>query len=157
MKIFHNRNIMRSLWMEGGWGGSKLSALLFSRSFSFPGVSVLSFFGSLTKLVISRFNDCCAGTDCGSVVEWWENYIVYILFFIFIIISSSSSISFVALLNCLCLIPWVSPFVHFSSPSRWGRRGRVSKQLSSAWLPAAGLNYNNDLGKGEPSKSRDAS
>jgi len=36
--------------------------------------------------------------------------------------SNSNIISFVVLLNCLYLKPWVSPFVHFSSPSRWGGR-----------------------------------
>jgi len=62
---------------------------------------------------------------------------------IIIIISSviSSNISFVVLLNCLYLNPQVSPFVHFSSPSHWGGRRGVNERLSSAQLPAAGLNY----------------
>jgi len=55
---------------------------------------------------------------------------------IFIVISSITiigvSISFVALLNCLCLNPQVSPFVHFTSPSHWGRLGGVTEQLSNA-------------------------
>ena len=76
-----------------------------------------------------------------------KNSIVYSLFCIFIIIViitttisiiSSINISFVAIISCLYLNPWVSPFVHFSSPSCWGGREGVSKQLTSAQLPAAG-------------------
>ena len=49
--------------------------------------------------------------------------IIIIIFIIIMIISSISiSISFVVLLNCLYLNWWVSPFVHFSSPSRQGER-----------------------------------
>jgi len=59
----------------------------------------------------------------------------------FIIIVVVVFISFIVLLNCLYLKPQVLPFVHFSSPSHWGGRGGVSEQLSSAWLPAAGLNH----------------
>jgi len=55
-----------------------------------------------------------------------KNCIVYSLFctciMIIIIINISISVSFFALLNCLYLNPWVSPFVHFSSARCWGER-----------------------------------
>jgi len=69
--------------------------------------------------------------------SWGSEKIVYRLFCVFIIIiitvviiiGSSSSISFVVLLKCQ---PTNFTFYPFSSPSHWGRRGGVSKQLSSA-------------------------
>ena len=83
--------------------------------------------------------------------QWWQKlYRLYSLFGIFIIIIVvviiiisviiSNSIYILALLNCLYLNPWVYPFAHFSSASHWGGGGGVCKQLSSALLPAAGLN-----------------
>ena len=63
-------------------------------------------------------------------------FCIFIIMNIIIVISitiiSSISISFAVLLNCLYLNPWVLPIVHFSFPSRWGGRGGVSEQLSSA-------------------------
>jgi len=47
-----------------------------------------------------------------------------------------------SILKCLYSNLRVSPFVDFSSSPCWGRRGGVSGRLSSAELPAAGLNYN---------------
>jgi len=57
-----------------------------------------------------------------------------------IIMSSSIRISFVVLLSCLYLNPWVSPFVGLSSPSRWRGRGGGSERLSGAQLLTARLN-----------------
>jgi len=73
-----------------------------------------------------------------------KNCVVYSLFYIFmiiIIIVSSSSIFFVVLLNCLYLKLRVLLFVHFSSPSHCGGRGRVSEELCSAELLTAELNH----------------
>jgi len=51
-------------------------------------------------------------------------FCIFIITIVIIITSistiSSINISFVALLNCLCLNPQVFPCVHFSSPSHWG-------------------------------------
>jgi len=74
-------------------------------------------------------------TAWGPAADWSlggeNNCLAYTLFCTFIIfgIISSSSISFVA---CIRLNPQVSSFVHSSSPSPWGGRGNVSKQLSNA-------------------------
>jgi len=53
-----------------------------------------------------------------------KSCIVYSLFllFIIVIINSSSSISFVALLNCLCLNPGVTSFCPFLLPILLGRK-----------------------------------
>ena len=134
--------------MGVGQGGRNL---LFSASLNPFFLGSLNFSGSyiffrsfkkFVKSVSSRFCDCCSGTDCESVIRWWENCSVYNFFCIFIIISSSSSsISFLSIINCLCLNPGVSPFAHFSS--HWGDRGGVSERL----LPAAGLNHHRYLDK----------
>jgi len=55
-------------------------------------------------------------------IGYWAVRKLYSLFCIFI--SVIISISFVVLLNCLYLNLQVFPFVHFSSPSCWGRKGR---------------------------------
>ena len=69
-----------------------------------------------------------------------KNCIVYGLFCIFIIIIiiiiNSSSITTSISISCVALLnwpfnPWVSSFMHFSSPSRWGGRRGGSERLSS--------------------------
>jgi len=126
---------------------------LLSGSLNFSGSSVL--FGSFVKFINSWFSglrDHCSGTDCKLIIEWWENCIVYSLFCVFIMfiiinsIISSISISFVVLLNCLHLNPWVFPFAHFSSPSHGGEGGW--ERLSGAQLLAADLNQ--DIAQGLP-------
>ena len=109
---------------------------LLSSSLTFSESSVFfKSFAKFMKSASSRFYSCCSsGTGCESVIGWWEDCIVYSLFCIFIVISSR--ISFVALLNCLYLNPWVFPFVHFSCPSHWGEgEGWASGCLVlSCWL-----------------------
>ena len=86
---------------------------------------------------ISQAVNCSSGGE--------KNWIVHSVFCIFIIILIINSIiisdCFVVSLNCLSLNTRVSPFVHFSSPSRCGGRGGGSEWLSGADLPAAKLNY----------------
>ena len=135
MEIFHTIDVMLRLWIRVGWGAGILCFLLqWVRIVSFLGVwtflGVRLFSRVLWNLQNPEFLDCtncCSGTGCKLVTGWWENWIVYSLFHIFII-SSSVSISFVVL-NCLYLNPWVSSFVHFSSPSCWGVKGAVSEWL----------------------------
>jgi len=139
---------------EWGLARGQESALLVSVTLNSL-VSVSSnFSGSLgvflssekfAKFATSGFCDHCLKTGCESVIRWWEKCIVYTFFCIFIIItlvsnnrdiSIISSISFVVLLNCLYLNPWVSHFVHFSSPSRWeeGEGWASGCLVRSCWL-----------------------
>ena len=131
MEMFHTMGIMLSLRIRVGQRGGIFSFLsisvssnfLLSRSLNFSSRSI--FLVSFVKFEkFWEFYDCCSGSDCESVIGWWENCVLYSLFCIFIIISSSSSsnssVSFVVLLNCLYLNPWILLFVDFSSPSCWG-------------------------------------
>ena len=100
-----------------GWpGGRKLWALLVFQEFR--GFFCITFVKFSNSHLASY--DCCSGTDCRSVIWHWENWVIYSLFCVFIAISIISSTSFVALLNCLYLNTWVSPFVLFFSPTCWG-------------------------------------
>ena len=131
---------------NGHWpGGTNLP-------FLFLGVWILSsgslnFLGNLMKFVMSGFCDCSLGTDCELVIGRWENCIVYSLFCIFIIIiitvdtSSSGSIYFVVLLNYLYLNPRVFPFIHFSSPSCWGGKGRGEQAAVWCIVVSHWVNY----------------
>jgi len=106
-------------FMNGGWlGGGSCQVFVF---FFFFSQKLESSLGWEFK-VLFGLQICC----------WVVRKIVYSLFSILIIIiiiaSTSISISFVALLDCLR----VSPFVHFSFPSRQGGRRGVSKLLPSA-------------------------
>jgi len=72
----------------------------------------LVFFGNFATSMSSGFCNRCWGTGCELVIGWQENCCC-----------SSSSVSFVFLLNCLCLNLSVLSFVHFSSPSHWWQKG----------------------------------
>ena len=137
MEIFHTIDIMLSLWMRVERGGRNLyflisvslnpllsRSLVFFRSFkihSFPGSTITAW-----GLAVNQ----SSGGDKNCVL-----HSLFCIFIIIIIISSSGisiNISFVALLNCLYLNPWVLPFVHFSSSSHWGGKPGVSEWWSGA-------------------------
>ena len=134
MEIFHTIDSMLSLCMGVGWGGAgQESALLFYVSSNHLFSGSLVFLGSFVKFAkIHEFGVLWLLLgDWLQIGHWGVRKNVYSLFCVFIIIIfSSGSISFVALLNCLYLNPQVSPFVHFSSPSCWRGRRRVSERLS---------------------------
>jgi len=118
MEIFHTIVVMISL--RRGWlVGRKIPAFRFSRSFeSSLGWDFKHFFWAENLLL-----------------EGEKNCIIYSSFCIFIItiiISISVSISFLALLKCPYVNPWVFPLVHFCSPSCWRGKGGVNEQLSGA-------------------------
>ena len=162
MGIFHTMDVMLSLWMGVGQEAGILS---FPWVRTFPWVwsssqwvqtcpSVRSFSWVWWVLWNSRDHWNLWAPGNLQVLQlllrdWLRNWLlgcekncmVYSLFCIFSNISSNGSIFLVVLLNCLYLSPWVSPFVHFFSPSHCGGRGGVSEQLSGAWFPAAGLNH----------------
>ena len=126
VEIFHTIDVMLSLWMWFGWGAWILS---FSGSSVFS-VS-LNFFGSSAKSTTSMssaFHNRCSGPNCHHAVR--KNCIVCNLFCMFVI-TIFIIISFVVLLNCLYLNPWVLPFVH-SPPHPTGGKGRVCKWMSGA-------------------------
>ena len=124
MEILLTIDVILSLWMGIGWGFSLLWIWIFSCLGVWTCLGVWSFWGVSQNSQNLQF--------LGSMVTAWGltvnqslggEKIIYSLFCIFIIIitgsSISSSISFV-LSNCLYLNQQVLPFVHFSSPSRWG-------------------------------------
>jgi len=123
-----------SVYSQGLTGGQESAPLvsvgsnpLLSESQFFWEFVFFRSFVKFTKFTSLGFQDLSLGTNCESFIRWRENSIVYCLFYIFIITISSSSISisiyFVVCLNCLYLNPRVLPFVHFSYPSRCGRKG----------------------------------
>ena len=150
-EIFHTIDSMLSLWMglAGGKGAlffAGSSNPVFSGSLNFSRTSI--FFGNYAKFM-SLAKSMKSGSSrkpANSAVAVLglaanrslsdENMLLYIVcfaYFIIIINISVISISFVALSSCLYLNPRVSPFVHFSSPSRCGGEGGgMSEWLSSA-------------------------
>ena len=133
MEIFRSMDIILGLWIRVGLGGRKQWALLlswisnplFSGSLNLFSKSWVFFrsFAKFAKFVTWGSTIAAHGVtaNCSSGGE--KNSFVYSLFCIFVIIiviSSSSiisiSISFVALLNCFYLNPWVSLFFPFLLP-----------------------------------------
>jgi len=119
---YHGRHAQ---FMNGGWPGRGENCL-FSWEFVFSFVGFRVFFWSFAKS--AKYVSC----EYAQILtaNWWSggDKIVYSVYGIFVIIISSSSIvisifSFV-LLNCIYLSLWVFPFVHFTSPSCWGEKGR---------------------------------
>jgi len=97
--------------------------------------------------VVCEFGVPWSPLDCGFLSGGGKNCVVYSLFcmFIFVIIiiiiviigfAVNVGISFVALLNCLCLNPQISPFVHFSSLSCCG--GELKSRRVAVWCIVAG-------------------
>ena len=122
---YHERHAQ---FMNGGWLRARNLVFsvpwvwIFSCSGIWTFLGIQSFSGVMQNLWVwwnlkkhelretYRFHDRFLGTGCKSVIGQWDNCIVYSLFCIFNIISiigiiSSISISFVVLLNSLCLSP----------------------------------------------------
>jgi len=115
-------------------GQEAISFLLFWEFFGIPSwLGVRTIFQTANWL-LSGEKKCIA----------YSLFCIFIIIIVIIITIISISIYYVVSLNCLYLIPQISPFVHFSSPSFWGGKGGVSKWLSGAELSAAGLNYDID-------------
>ena len=101
-------------WRLGrGWE----SALLFSVGSILSGFGVQTFLEILQNSQVPGSAIATQGLAAIQLLGGEKNSIAYSLFCMFIIIIIgiiSISISFVVLLKCLYLNPWVSPFAHFS-------------------------------------------